>query len=351
MSREDRRPLSQVPEDSVNTYMHPFSSQYAQGQESFTLYPPYNLPDQNISDTFAYFPNDADTFLAGATTPPLPPHWAHNQPTDIPSANRLYPYPAIHFSELPLQTPIPLLAQPSLPASAQIADHEDTFWYDPTTDTSDVNAILQSLGGELPNGVVPNSEYHSEFSAFPATPPPNAGMKVSDLSDTPRASGTAPPHGRSLGRSKNRAARLARPITPRASGFVPSDPDELSAHEKKRHYLVCLESYVKYLHDLFESIQVQPLPLERVSSYRGLTSRSMRTILVQLGKSADIIHERTIQEEDKFCDLRDTLCELEAAADYTPILESLDYSASSPTHTYVDPHQAELLKFLANASA
>ena len=77
-------------------------------------------------------------------------------------------------------------------------------------------------------------------------------------------------------------------------GFSPTDPyvyadrypstivsqifrsDTISSHDKKRYYLECLEQYITYLHDQLRLVGHEPEPLERVSTYRGLTSRSIR---------------------------------------------------------------------------
>lgn len=52
--------------------------------------------------------------------------------------------------------------------------------------------------------------------------------------------------------------------------------DTISSHDKKRYYLECLEQYITYLHDQLRLVGHEPTPLERVSTYRGLTSRSIR---------------------------------------------------------------------------
>ncbi len=52
--------------------------------------------------------------------------------------------------------------------------------------------------------------------------------------------------------------------------------ETISSHEKKRHYLECLEHYVLYLHQQLKLVGAEPVPLERVQQYRGLSNRSMR---------------------------------------------------------------------------
>ena len=52
--------------------------------------------------------------------------------------------------------------------------------------------------------------------------------------------------------------------------------ETISSHEKKRHYLECLEHYVLYLHQQLKLVGAEPVPLERVQQYRSLSNRSMR---------------------------------------------------------------------------
>ena len=96
-------------------------------------------------------------------------------------------------------------------------------------------------------------------------------------------------------------------------GFTPTDPyvlpprpswapltscsDTISSHEKKRHYLECLEQYVLYLHEQLQLVQTAPLTLERVSTYRGLSSRSIRTLLVHMQNTNKTLHDGTLVEE------------------------------------------------------
>lgn len=86
-------------------------------------------------------------------------------------------------------------------------------------------------------------------------------------------------------------------------GFVPTDPDTISSHEKKRHYLECLEHYVLYLHEQLRLAHTPPLALERVSTYRGLSSRSIRTLLVHMQSVNKNLHQSILAEEQVFLDL------------------------------------------------
>lgn len=90
-------------------------------------------------------------------------------------------------------------------------------------------------------------------------------------------------------------------------GFSPTDPyvpsdcwqfvvahtmfcsDTISSHDKKRYYLECLEQYITYLHEQLRLVGHEPVALERVSTYRGLTSRSIRVFLVILEAATSLL--------------------------------------------------------------
>lgn len=57
--------------------------------------------------------------------------------------------------------------------------------------------------------------------------------------------------------------------------------ESITSHEKKRHYLECLEHYVAFLHEHCRRNGLEPAPLERISSYRCLNSRSIRVSVAQ----------------------------------------------------------------------
>ncbi|KAG1826002.1 uncharacterized protein BJ212DRAFT_318017 [Suillus subaureus] len=104
--------------------------------------------------------------------------------------------------------------------------------------------------------------------------------------------------------SKTESQRKARQrAVAEEIGFIPTDPDTISSHEKKRHYLECLEHYVLYLHEQLRLVNTAPLDLERVSTYRGLSSRSIRTLLVHMQNTNRRLHENTLEEEQVFLNL------------------------------------------------
>ncbi|KAI0375357.1 hypothetical protein BV20DRAFT_933763 [Pilatotrama ljubarskyi] len=90
-------------------------------------------------------------------------------------------------------------------------------------------------------------------------------------------------------------------------GFSITDPDTITSHDKKRCYLECLEEYVQWMHEQLRLVGHEPLPLERVSSYRGLKSRSIRTMLVRKQEDISKLNQRKQEEERKFMDLQNAV--------------------------------------------
>ncbi|KAF7970602.1 hypothetical protein HWV62_23621 [Athelia sp. TMB] len=98
-------------------------------------------------------------------------------------------------------------------------------------------------------------------------------------------------------------------------GFIPTDPDTISSHEKKRHYLECLEHYIVYIHDQLRLVGHTPVTLERVSTYRGLSSRSIRTLLVHMENNVRKLHQQTLSEEQVWKNLRHQVVSAQEAHD------------------------------------
>lgn len=130
-------------------------------------------------------------------------------------------------------------------------------------------------------------------------------------------------------KSETRKAR--RRAVAKSVGFVPTDPDTISSHDKKRHYLECLEHYVMYLHEQLHLVGAEPVHLERVSDYRGLNSRSIRTLLVHMENINRKLNLRTLDEEQRFMTLRDTVCRQDAAALHNSHHQSTSSNTSSVT--------------------
>ena len=92
------------------------------------------------------------------------------------------------------------------------------------------------------------------------------------------ATSSSQPHHPSPHRSRRRTKPYPAdpPPLPEHSLLIPPS-DGISSHEKKRHYLECLEQYVMFLHQQLLQVGLQPIPLERsISNSRGMTSKSIR---------------------------------------------------------------------------
>ncbi|KAG2023414.1 hypothetical protein CC2G_001071 [Coprinopsis cinerea AmutBmut pab1-1] len=115
-----------------------------------------------------------------------------------------------------------------------------------------------------------------------------------------------PPQSADDAKSEASRGKARRRVTSHSIGqATTSDPETISSHEKKRHYLECLEQYVMYLHQQLELLNVSPVPLKRVQSYGGLKSRSIRTLLVHMEKTSRGLASKTKAEEDRFAQLRE----------------------------------------------
>lgn len=157
------------------------------------------------------------------------------------------------------------------------------------------NAHIPTPGESSAGAITTNGT--SELHSYPRDnlpPAQNTFPTPSELLNelTQREQGTLP--------DARRAKRRKTPLSDSTSaGYAPTDPyvpyldfesylkthllvdisDTLSSHDKKRHYLDCVEQYIQYLHHQIRLVGVEPVPIERVSSGRGLTSRSIRVRL------------------------------------------------------------------------
>ncbi|TFK30509.1 hypothetical protein FA15DRAFT_11747 [Coprinopsis marcescibilis] len=121
-------------------------------------------------------------------------------------------------------------------------------------------------------------------------------------------------------------------------GVMSTDPETISSHDKKRHYLECLEKYVLYLLELIGPPapafrRVQPGP------YRGLSSPSIRTLLVHMEDINRKLNLKTIAEEQRFLALRDEVMSMEATLQDR---DSKSWSQELQTHTRSASHDLEI---------
>ncbi|KAJ7631016.1 hypothetical protein FB45DRAFT_1028176 [Roridomyces roridus] len=317
MSGEDRRPVSQVPEDSVDPCMlHFFHSDPSPSHihDSSTLLPPYNFTDQFSFDSFAYNPST-----------PAEPLWDDRHDPILPSAIEFPHLTAImhepQFPPVSFPEPFAMLDQTQYATSEWDAMMACPDHYFANTEYCMFPEALPAVDAPpardammaFPDHCFANTEYCIFPEALPAVdasacrrdrPRGNRSCVI-----LPSRSGVAtPPDTPKKQRQKKKAPY---PLPPRASGFVPSNPEELTAHERKRLYLDSLENYVNYLHSHFATLNIAPPPLERISSYRGLPMNSLRSMYLTLGTMADTLHARIEEEEKRSIQLQNLYDQLE----------------------------------------
>jgi len=69
------------------------------------------------------------------------------------------------------------------------------------------------------------------------------------------------------------------------------------------------------MHDQLRLVGTEPISLERVSTYRGLSSRSIRTLLVHMEDNVRKLHLQTLAEEQVFLDLRNQAMSIQDTPD------------------------------------
>ncbi|KAF8350008.1 hypothetical protein F5887DRAFT_1070244 [Amanita rubescens] len=157
---------------------------------------------------------------------------------------------------------------------------------------------------------VPNTCHYQNDDSTPTQTFPTPSELLMELAGDKLVDPSARYSDRNVNDLPRRARR--RPVN-RNLGFISGDSETISSHEKKRHYLECLEHYVLYLHQQLKLVGAEPVPLERVQQYRGLSNRSMRTLLVHMESVTKKLDMRTLREEQGFVGLRDAVYKHEAA--------------------------------------
>ncbi|KAI0931956.1 hypothetical protein AcW2_000720 [Taiwanofungus camphoratus] len=202
---------------------------------------------------------------------------------------------AAYPSELPLHAPVPVvtsgysaLISPATPLPSALPSPAD-----PTRRSSQPDALVHPVVaeqspldyyGSVPQVIFPTpSELLTELNAREHDAP-SSSVSASDAR-APASAAAAAAAAASTGASKKGKASVKQPETQRKAyfravaesiGFTPTDPDTIKSHDKKRSYLECIEQYVQWLHEQIRLVGHEPAPFERVPTYRGLNSRSMR---------------------------------------------------------------------------
>jgi len=234
------------------------------------IYEPPSLAPLNISVPDAMFSSDTRLHASAPTS--------HSIPSESYNADHYHASPARQLTPLPRNIDTENASKPTFPQQPSLLDEYPQLMF-PTP-----SELLHDLTAH--DNAVPQAREE-----------PDAETKYES-------------------QRKARQRALAESV-----GFTPTDPDTISSHEKKRHYLECLEHYIMYLHEQLRLVGTEPIAIERVSTYRGLSSRSIRTLLVHMENSVRKLHLQTLAEEQVFLDLRNQVVSIQEAQDAAAVAQ------------------------------
>ncbi|CCM06489.1 uncharacterized protein FIBRA_08758 [Fibroporia radiculosa] len=325
-------------------------SQYSQGppfsfaydyQSQPAIPDPSSYPSQYIHGMYAYpsypQPEHSDAYAYPAHT-----HLSYHDPSEyifsLPEQSNQY------IQEVPLHAPVPLSGiSPFMSSEISLAPvtmaHANTSVPETANSTDKPQFILPGLAheaaaenaapladqnplvvfGSLPRTMFPTpsellAELNARDSSHSGATATGADAASSEVAAAAGCSGAGA--ARNAGKADDESAAPVLPKQPETQrkayfravaesiGFAPTDPDTITSHDKKRSYLECLEHYVQWLHEQIRLAGHEPIPLERVSTYRGLNSRSIRTILVRMQDVIRDLNVQTLEEEREFANLQ-----------------------------------------------
>ncbi|KAG2090772.1 uncharacterized protein F5147DRAFT_658098 [Suillus discolor] len=185
--------------------------------------------------------------------------------------------------------------------------------------------LLLPTPSELPTDLsIPFAQISTTLSSSLSHSTQHEQSQSSERSNEPLTS-AAP----NTNKTESRRGALQRTVAEEI-GFIPTNPDTISSHEKRRQYLECLEHYVLYLHEQLRLVNnTPPLDLERVSTYPGLSSCSIRTLLVHMQNTNRCLHENMLKEEQMFLDLSAKVMEAQGAGFVGMKQHSVDFIGQS----------------------
>ncbi|EMD42213.1 hypothetical protein CERSUDRAFT_120988 [Gelatoporia subvermispora B] len=243
-------------------------------------------------------------------------------------ADSLASYP----SELPLHAPIPLSGYSSLLGSAPpvaptseppipVGAHRSVAVTIPAHDVSSTPRALSDnrspleYYGNTPQVMFPTPcELLTDISTRDRSASGSTNTNGTEAAEVAEAA-NAPRKSKSSEKQPENQRKAYFRAVAESVGFQPTDPDTITSHDKKRSYLECLEQYVQWLHEQIRLVGHEPIAIERVSTYRGLNSRSIRTLLVHMQDEIRKLNVRIAQEERDYVRLQSHVLEQTGGAD------------------------------------
>ncbi|KAF9650487.1 hypothetical protein BDM02DRAFT_3127646 [Thelephora ganbajun] len=211
------------------------------------------------------------------------------------------PIPSIRRVSLPpslLSTPTSVIVPSSPETQAPSHGHDDTYFLSTGVHTSPLGVQGQDTGYGSSSSTPTPSPTPSPTSATFSLSPYQASVKSEASSDSGyRSPSSQLKHAdfrrRRADRRRSKLLEIASVLPFRAT-----DPDEMSSHDKRRSYVGTLEEYVVWLEKEMKFFGNDPIAMKKVAKHKGMTCRSLRTMLAHFQDEAHKLHEQ-VQAQEK----------------------------------------------------
>ncbi|KAF9777400.1 hypothetical protein BJ322DRAFT_1063545 [Thelephora terrestris] len=228
-------------------------------------------------------------------------------PNPMPCALENDPIPSIRRASLPPSRLATGLPSPSLDADFPLSAHSDGSF---STARFGIANLDRDKGcGSSSSTPTPSPTPSPTSATFsPSSFHPSIRSEVS--SDSGRRSPSQSKHTDSR---RRRADRRRSKLLEIASvlPFRATDPDEMSSHDKRRCYVGTLEEYVIWLEKEMKVFGGVPISMKKVAKSKGMSCRSLRTMLAHFQDEAHKLHEQVQAQEREALELQALLDEEE----------------------------------------
>ncbi|KAI0721283.1 hypothetical protein C8T65DRAFT_692370 [Cerioporus squamosus] len=272
------------------------------------------VPDQSVTQPCYAPPYDY------GTTQQWPLYYSYNDAEYNPYQGDGVDYHQTPCAALPLHAPVPVsnytsLLTPSADETPQSSLQYPAASFDAATPPEDCKPLPVEQENPLdvyldaPQVLFPTP---SELLTDLNTRERGSSSDGESAAKTSSKEDTSPAIGK---RKRDLVEKPKTSISAKRTSVLSLTIDTITSHDKKRSYLECLEEYVQWLHEQIHLVGQKPLPLERISTYRGLKNRSLRTILVHKQNALQKLNTQKMQAEEKFMELQNAVLMRQAAED------------------------------------